>query len=137
MYSHLVSLKRGQDCFIKSGQAVCMMRNGKTIAYFRMEINGTLTLSEKHTRDFTKRAFICCRWEAAQVRRVLESVQPELEPDHAHAQTHWLQAILVRPLRQGVSAQGGPAPTQGLAARRVRWRPRISQLPLQILWWRF
>lgn len=57
------------------------------------------------------------------MRGVLEGVQPELEPDHSHAQAHRVQAVLVWALREGLPAQGGPAPAPRLAARRARRGP--------------
>lgn len=47
---------------------------------------------------------------------MLQGVQPELQPDHAHAQAHGVQALFMRAVRQGVPAQGGPAPPPRLAA---------------------
>ena len=49
-----------------------------------------------------------CRREAAQVRGVREGVQPVVQPDHAHAQAHRLQAVLLRTLREALPAQGRP-----------------------------
>ena len=57
-----------------------------------------------------------CRGEAAQVHRLQQGVQPIIEPDHAHAQAHRLQALRLRPLREGLPAQGGPAPPPRLPA---------------------
>jgi hypothetical protein len=56
------------------------------------------------------------RGEATQMRRLLEGLQPVVQPDHPHAQAHRLQALLVRPLREGLPAQGGPAAAPGVAA---------------------
>lgn len=49
------------------------------------------------------------RREAPQVRRLRKGVQPELESHHPHAQTLGLQAVLLRPLRKVVPAEGGSA----------------------------
>lgn len=67
------------------------------------------------------------------MRGVLESVQPELEPDHAHAQAYRLQAVLVRPLRAGLPAEGGSATAPRLAARRRAARRRAAAAPLPLL----
>ena len=56
------------------------------------------------------------RGEAAQVHRLQQSVQPIIEPDYAHAQTHGVQALRLRPVRKGLPAQGRPAPPPRLAA---------------------
>lgn len=50
------------------------------------------------------------------MRRVLQGLQPILEPDHAHAQAHRLQALLLRPLREGLPAEGRPASPPGIPA---------------------
>lgn len=69
-----------------------------------------------------------CRREAPQVRRLFQSIQPIVKPHHAHAQTHWLQALLVRPVRKGVPEEGRPQEAQGVSAslhlhtRGDRWR---------------
>lgn len=59
---------------------------------------------------------VCSRREAAQVRRLQQSVQPIVEPDHAHAQTHRLQALQLRSLREGVPEEGGSAAPPGESA---------------------
>lgn len=59
------------------------------------------------------------RRETAQVHGVLQGVQPVVQPDHAPAQALRLQAFPMRPVRQGVSAEGRPAQTQGEPASRV------------------
>lgn len=62
----------------------------------------------------------CCRREAAQMRGVLEGVQPELEPHHTYAQAHRVQALLVWTLRESVPAQGRLASPSRLATLRCR-----------------
>lgn len=59
---------------------------------------------------------VCSRREAAQVRRLQQSVQPIVEPDHAHAQTHRLQALQLRAVREGVPEEGGSAAPPGESA---------------------
>lgn len=63
--------------------------------------------------------FSFSRRETTQVRGVLQGVQPIVEPDHAPAQALGLQAVPVRPVRQGVPAQGGPAQAPREPAPRV------------------
>lgn len=53
------------------------------------------------------------RREAAQVHRVPEGLQPELQPDHAHEEAHGLQALRLRALRSVLPAEGGPATPSG------------------------
>lgn len=53
-----------------------------------------------------------------------KGVLSEQQPDHAHAQAHWLQAVPMRPLRQGLPAKGGSTPssrgsTSGSAGARL------------------
>lgn len=50
------------------------------------------------------------------MRGVFEGFQPVVEPDHAHAQAHRLQALLVRPVREGVPEEGRPEEAQGVSA---------------------
>lgn len=63
------------------------------------------------------------RRETAQVRGVLQGVQPVVQPDHAFAQALRVQTVPVRSVRQGVPAKGGPAPTPGEPASRIAGRP--------------
>lgn len=63
---------------------------------------------------YTNRLFcVCFRGEAAQVPGLRQSLQPVFEPHHAQPQAHRLQAIRVRPLRQSLPEEGGPAAPQG------------------------
>ena len=48
---------------------------------------------------------------------VRESFQPEFQPHNAQPETHGIQTIRMRPLRQGLPAQGGPEAAQRDAAR--------------------
>ena len=56
------------------------------------------------------------RREAAQVHRLQQGLQPIVQPDHSHAQTHGLQAVRLRSLRQSFPAQGGPEKTSRQSA---------------------
>ena len=40
------------------------------------------------------------------MRGLRQSVQPEFEPDHTHPQTLGLQALQLRPLREGFPEEG-------------------------------
>jgi len=73
-----------------------------------------------HTRDAKQQTpvFVLDRRKAPQVSHLRESVQPEFEPDHAHAQAHRVQAVRVRLLRPRLPAQGRPEAAQGVAAQR-------------------
>ena len=48
------------------------------------------------------------RRKASQVRGVRESVQPVLQPHHAHAQALRLQTLCLRTLRKALPAEGRP-----------------------------
>lgn len=48
---------------------------------------------------------------------VRESVQPELQPHHAQQETHRIQTVRLRPLRQRLPEESGPEETQRDAAR--------------------
>ena len=56
------------------------------------------------------------RREAAQVHRLQQGLQPIVQPDHSHAQTHRLQAVRLWPVRQSFPAQGGPEKTSRQSA---------------------
>lgn len=76
---------------------------------------------------------VCSRGEASQVRCLQQSLQPIIEPDHAHAQTHRLQALQLRPLREGVPEEGGSTAPQresapGLPSARGRQQQHSSGL---------
>lgn len=58
----------------------------------------------------------CCRRKAPQMRGMLESFQPIFKSHHAHAQTHRIQALLLRPLRESVPKKSRSAKTQRVAA---------------------
>lgn len=62
------------------------------------------------------------------MRGVQQSIQPVIQPDHALAQALGLQAVPVRPVRQSVPAEGGPAPAPGEPASRVTGRPTVPHL---------
>lgn len=48
---------------------------------------------------------------------VWESLQPELQPDHTQQETHRIQAVRLRPLRQGLPEESGPEEAQRDATR--------------------
>lgn len=62
-------------------------------------------------------SFVFFRWEAAQMSGVRESVQPELQPHHAQQETHRIQTVRLRPLRQRLPEESGPEEAQRDAAR--------------------
>lgn len=62
--------------------------------------------------------------------RVLESVQPKLQSDNTYAQTLRIQAISVRPLRQGIPAQSRFETAPRMSTQRVNG---INQQPTQQL----
>lgn len=76
----------------------------------------TYTASPAYTLINSCKSDPLSRREAPQVRRVLQGLQPILEPDNAHAQAHRLQALLLRSVREGLPAEGGPAPPPGVPA---------------------
>ena len=69
------------------------------------------------------------RGEAPQVPGVREGLQPELQPHHPQPQTHRLQALRLRPVRQRLPAEGGLAEAQRDATRtEVRIEAQIAHL---------
>ena len=54
----------------------------------------------------TVRTFFCYRRKTPQMRRVLQSLQSILEPNHTHAQAHRVQTLLVWAVREGLPKKG-------------------------------
>lgn len=48
---------------------------------------------------------------------VREGLQPEFQLDHTQQEAHGLQAVWLRPVREGLPEESGPKETQGDAAR--------------------
>ena len=63
-------------------------------------------------------AYVFFRREAAQMCGVQQSLFPEQQPHHAHAEAHRLQTLCLRSLREAVPAQGRPAPPQRVPTSR-------------------
>jgi hypothetical protein len=71
-----------------------------------MQRTGFVTKIYTLRRTGLKPMVVLSRREAAQVYRVRQGVLTEQQPHHAHSEAHRLQALLLRPLRPGLPAQG-------------------------------
>ncbi|KAL3281042.1 hypothetical protein HHI36_004266, partial [Cryptolaemus montrouzieri] len=49
--------------------------------------------------------------ETPQVCRLLQSIQPIIEPDNTHAQAYRIQALLLWVVRKGIPEEGRPKET--------------------------
>lgn len=72
------------------------------------------TLAEKkpQKKNKTFSFFFLFRRETTQMSSVWESVQPELQPHHTQQETHRIQTVRLRPLRQRFPEEGGPEEAQ-------------------------
>ena len=61
---------------------------------------------------------VCCRREAVRVSPLQQGLQSVVQPHHTQSQTHGLQAVLLRPVRPRLPAEGRPPTPHGDAAPR-------------------
>ena len=61
--------------------------------------------------------------------RLRQGLQPVVKPNHAHEEAHRIQALRMRPLREGIPAKGGPPPTPREPASGPRPRAAATSDP--------